>query len=45
MFVQEMYLGSVLMMDPMSLLDYPECDGTGEVLIVVEGDMSEEAKK
>ncbi|CAM9578784.1 unnamed protein product [Pylaiella littoralis] len=42
---QDMYLGSVLMMDPMSLLDYPEFDGIGEVLIVVEGDMSEKTKK
>lgn len=33
------------MMDPMSLLDYPEFDGIGEVLIVVEGDMSEKTKK
>lgn len=33
------------MMDPMSLLDYPEVDGTGDVLIVVEGEMNEETKK
>lgn len=33
------------MMDPMSLLDYPGVDGTGEVFIVVQGDMAEEAKK
>lgn len=33
------------MMDPLSLLDYPEIDGTGDVLIVVEGDMNFEAKK
>lgn len=32
-------------MDPMTLLDYPQVDGTGEVFIVVEGKMSEEAKK
>lgn len=43
--LQELYLGSVLMMDPMSLLDYPEVDGTGDVLIVVEGEMDEETKK
>lgn len=38
--MQELYLGSTLMMDPMSLLDYPQVEcGTGEVLIAVEGDM------
>eukprot|EP00752_Nemacystus_decipiens_P010804 g9610.t1 len=42
---QELYLGSVLMMDPMSLLDYPEISSGGDVLIVVEGEMSEETKK
>lgn len=42
---QELYLGSTLMMDPMSLLDYPGVDGAGDVFIVVEGDMAEEAKK
>ncbi|CAN0361095.1 unnamed protein product, partial [Laminaria digitata] len=45
MSCQELYLGSTLMMDPMSLLDYPGVDGTGDVFIVVEGDMAEEAKK
>lgn len=44
-FMQELYLGSVLLMDPMSLLDYPEIDSGGDVLIVVEGEMSEETKK
>lgn len=43
--LQELYLGSVLMMDPMTLLDYPEVDGAGDVLIVVEGEMNEETKK
>lgn len=33
------------MMDPMSLLDYPGVDGTRDVVVVVEGQMSEEAKK
>lgn len=33
------------MMDPMSLLDYPEVDCGGDVLIVVEGEMSQETKK
>lgn len=33
------------MMDPMSLLDYPEVDSGGDVLIAVEGEMSEETKK
>eukprot|EP00903_Cladosiphon_okamuranus_P015689 g14486.t1 len=42
---QELYLGSELMMDPMSLLDYPEVDSGGDILIVVEGEMSEETKK
>lgn len=38
--MQELYLGSTLMVDPMSLLDYPQVEsGTGEVLIAVEGDM------
>lgn len=32
-------------MDPMSLLDYPEVDAGRDVLIVVEGEMSEETKK
>lgn len=44
-FLQELYLGSVLMMDPMSLLDYPEVDGSEDVLISVIGEMSEESKK
>ena len=42
---QELYLGSTVMMDPMSLLDYSGVDGTRNVFIVVEGDMAEEAKK
>jgi len=33
------------MMDPMSLLDYPEVDGTEDILISVIGEMSEETKK
>lgn len=38
--MQELYLGSIPMMDPMSLLDYPQVAcGTGEVLISVEEDM------
>ncbi|CAM9207345.1 unnamed protein product [Ectocarpus sp. 13 AM-2016] len=45
MSCQELYLGSVLMMDPMTLLDYPEVDGAGDVLIVVEGEMNEDTKK
>lgn len=44
-FLQELYLGSVLMMDPMSLLDYPEVDGSEEILIAIVGEMSEETKK
>lgn len=32
-------------MDPMSLLDYPEVDGTRDVVVVVQGEMSAEAKK
>lgn len=43
--LQELYLGSVLMMDPMSLLDYPEVESGRDVLIVVEGEMGEESKK
>lgn len=42
---QDLYLGSKLMMDPLSLLDYPEADGLGNVLITVEGEMSAGAKK
>lgn len=33
------------MMDPLSLLDYPGVDGTGDVFVVVEGEMSVKAKK
>lgn len=33
------------MMDPMSLLDYPEAESGGDILIVVEGEMGEETKK
>ena len=43
--IQELYLGSTLMMDPMSLLDYPEIDGTGDVFIAVEGEIIGKAKK
>lgn len=42
---QELYLDSKLMMDPTSLLDYPQVDGAREFFISVEGDMIEEGKK
>ncbi|CAM9666399.1 unnamed protein product [Scytosiphon promiscuus] len=42
---QELHLGSIVMMDPMSLLDYSEIDGEKDILIVVEGEMCEESKK
>ncbi|CAM9193124.1 unnamed protein product [Hapterophycus canaliculatus] len=45
MSCQQLFLGSILMMDPMSLLDYPAIDGKRDVLIVVEGEMCEESRK
>lgn len=43
--VQDLYLGSTLMMDPLCLLDYPEVEDAADVLIVVQGQMGVNAKK
>eukprot|EP00611_Tribonema_gayanum_P014818 TRINITY_DN26311_c0_g1_i1.p1 TRINITY_DN26311_c0_g1~~TRINITY_DN26311_c0_g1_i1.p1 ORF type:complete len:162 (+),score=38.10 TRINITY_DN26311_c0_g1_i1:77-562(+) len=42
---QELYLGTTAMMDPMTLLDYPDINERDGAYIIVEGEMGAEAKK
>lgn len=43
--VQRLFLGDVLMLDPLTLLDYPEVLDSEEVYIRVEGNMEEVGRK
>lgn len=45
MQMQMLYLDDVLMMDPLSLLDYPEAKGSNELYVRVDGPMPSESKK
>jgi hypothetical protein len=45
MQMQTLYLEDVLMMDPLSLLDYPEAKGSNELYVRVDGPMPSESKK
>ena len=43
--LQTMFLDDKLLMDPLSLLDYPEAKGLDEIIIRVEGPLTNEFKK
>ena len=43
METQQLFLGTKKMIDPMTLLDYPEIVPGGETVVRVEGDMDESA--
>ena len=45
MMEQTMYMGDQLLMDPMSLLDYPEAKSSDELFVRVEGVLPSESKK
>ena len=45
METQQLFLGTKKMIDPMTLLDYPEIVPGGETVVRVEGDMDDSAKK
>jgi hypothetical protein len=45
MMEQTMYMGDKLLMDPMSLLDYPEAKSSDELFVRVEGILPSGSKK
>lgn len=45
MSTQTLFLEDKPMLDPLSLLDYPEAKGVDEIYILVKGDMPNESKK
>lgn len=45
MLEQTMYMGDQLLMDPMSLLDYPEAKSSDELFVRVEGILPSGSKK
>ena len=45
MMEQTMYMGDQLLMDPMSLLDYPEAKSADELFVRVEGTLPSGSKK
>ena len=40
-----LFIEDKLMLDPLSLLDYPEAKGVDEIYILIKGDMPRESKK
>ena len=42
---QQLYIDDKVMMNPLSLLDYPEAKGQQEIYIRVEGSLPAESKK
>ena len=45
MSTQTLFLEDKPMLDPLSLLDYPEAKGVDEIYIMIKGDMPRESKK
>jgi len=45
MHEQRLYYNDVMMIDPLSLLDYPEVKSSNEVFVRVEGILPAESKK
>jgi hypothetical protein len=45
MSTQTLFIEDKLMLDPLSLLDYPEAKGVDEIYILIKGDMPRESKK
>ena len=45
MMDQEMFIDEKAMMNPLSLLDFPEAKGTNEIYVRVEGSLPQDSKK
>ena len=45
MIEQEMFIDDKAMMNPLSLLDFPEAKGSSEIFIRVEGSLPSDSKK
>ena len=45
MATQQLFIGETLLLDPLSLLDYPQINPSEDTYVRVEGEMADDAKK